>query len=406
MAISKTWREAGKNTFSVVIGGDFCPREQNCQYVAEHAAEIVRDIKGAFKPDAVKILQWECAVTEGGAPITKSGPALRCPEKILDIMEQLEIDVALLANNHTGDFGPSEVLTTMKNIQNRGILTVGAGENSSAAAQPLFVEKNGVRLAILNICENEFGGAKKDTAGTNTLDPLTNIEQIKAAKKQADVVLVTLHGGHEYDPYPSERMVQLFRAFADAGADAVWNCHTHCPEGFEVWNDVPIIYSPGNFYFPARPTSLKSWRIGYVTEFLFDEDGVYGYELTPYGSVLERVFPLEGKTLEEAELYLMKLCEPIGDKEKLRSLFDIWCTRAGVGYMRVINSTSCENYPPDWTDPEVIAKWIPIRNLYTCESHAYLLRQLGFLIESGKFNEAAAKYDEIAKLQTPEFVTW
>jgi hypothetical protein len=121
---------------------------------------------------------------------------------------------------------------------------------------------------------------------------------------------------------------------------------------------------------------------------------------------MEGVFSLEGKTLEEAELYLMNLCEPIGDMEKLRSLFDIWTTRAGVGYMRVINSTSCEDYPPDWTDPEVIAKWIPIRNLFTCESHAYLLRQLGFLIESGKFNEAAAKYDEIAKLQAPEFVTW
>ena len=154
MAIKKIWREAGKKTFSVVIGGDVCPREQNCDYVAEHAAEIVQAVKPVFKPEALKILQWECAVTEGGEPIVKSGPNLRCPEKVLNVMSELDIDVALLANNHTGDYGPSEVFTTIDNIEKRNMKTVGAGANSADAAKPLFVEKNGVRLAILNICEN------------------------------------------------------------------------------------------------------------------------------------------------------------------------------------------------------------------------------------------------------------
>ena len=406
MAIKKIWREAGKKTFSVVIGGDVCPREQNCDYVAEHAAEIVQAVKPAFKADALKILQWECAVTEGGEPIVKSGPNLRCPEKVLSVMSELDIDVALLANNHTGDYGPSEVFTTIDNIEKRNMKTVGAGANSADAAKPLFIEKNGVRLAILNICENEFGGARKNAAGVNTLDPFVNIDQIKTAKTQADVVLVTLHGGHEYNPYPSERMVRLFRAFADAGADAVWNCHTHCPEGFEVWNGVPIIYSPGNFYFPARPTSKKSWSTGYITEFLFDENGVYGYELTPYGFEFERMFLLEGKTLEAAEKYLLNLCEPIGDMDQLRGLFDSWCTGPGVAYMGNVNAARSENYPPNWDDPAVKAQWIHVRNVFTCESHVYLLRQLAFIIEEGRFNESAAGFEKLAQLQNPDFVTW
>jgi hypothetical protein len=220
------------------------------------------------------------------------------------------------------------------------------------------------------------------------------------------VVLVTLHGGHEHNPYPSERMVRLFRAFAEAGADAVWNCHTHCPEGFEVWNGVPIVYSPGNFYFPARPTSIPVWRFGYITEFLFDENGVYGYQLVPYGFTKEKMFVLEGKTLEDAENYLMELCKPLENMDELRSLFDSWCTCSGVSYMGNINSTSCENYPPDWDDPAVKAQWIRIRNIFTCESHAYLLRQLGFIIEEGRFKEAASGYDRIQKMQTPEFIKW
>lgn len=406
MAIRKIWREAGKKTFSTILAGDVYPREAQFDYVISHADDIVREIKYAFKPEALKILQWECAVTEKGEPIVKSGPNLRCPEKVLDLAAALDIDVALLANNHTGDFGASEIMPTIEAIEKRKIKTVGAGCNASEAAKPLLVEKNGIRLAILNICENEFGGARKNLPGTNTMDLLTNIRQIKTAKTQADVVLVTLHGGHEYNPYPSRRMVQAFRAFAEAGADAVWNCHTHCPEGFEVWNGVPIIYSPGNFYFPGHPTSLPTWRAGYLTEFLFDENGVYGMELTPYGATAEKVFPLVPPILEQAEAYLEELCKPLADLDEIDSLFESWCTRAGVGYMGCVNRTSSENYPPDWNDPKTVAHWIGVRNLFTCESHAYLLRQLSFLIEEGRMDEASAGYDRIEKMQTPDFITW
>ncbi|MBQ9502900.1 MAG: CapA family protein [Lentisphaeria bacterium] len=407
MAITKNWREPGKKTFSITIGGDFCPREENSQYVAEHASEIVRDMKPVLKKDALKILQWECAVTEGGAPIVKRGPNLRCGEPVLDVLTELGIDVALLANNHTGDFGPSEILTTENAIRARGVMTVGTGRDPEDAAKPLMLEKNGVSIAILNICENEFGGARKNKPGTNTMDVLENIRQIREARRQADVVLVLLHGGHEVDPYPSPRMVKVFRAFADAGASAVWNCHTHCPEGFEVRNGVPVIYSPGNFYFPGGPTAHKTLRTGYVTEFLCDEKGSYGFEITPYGSTKEKMFRLTGGTLAAAEKYLLDLCGPLDDPDELQSLFDSWCTGAGIGYLSMIAETNEETWPPaDWTDKEVHDRWIGVRNLFTCESHAYLLNNTCRLIEEFRVAEAASGCGRITERMDPEFVTW
>ena len=407
MAITKQWRTPGKKAFSVIVGGDFCPREENSRFVAEHASEIVRGIKPLFRKDALNILQWECAVTEGGTPIVKRGPNLRCSEPVLDILTELGIDVALLANNHTGDFGPSEILTTEKAIRSRGIMTVGTGRDPEDAAKPLLLEKNGVRIAILNICENEFGGTRKGKAGTNTMDVLANIEQIRDARKQADVVLVLLHGGHEYNPCPSPRMVKVFRAFAEAGASAVWNCHTHCPEGFEVRNGVPIIYSPGNFYFPGWPTAHKTWRTGYVTEFLCDEKGAYGIELTPYGFTKEGMFPLTGETLAAAEKYLLDLCKPLDDPDELQSLFDSWCTRAGVGYLSTVAETAEDPWPPaDWKDKDVHNRWIGVRNLFTCESHAYLLNNTCRLIEEFRMDEAKAGYGRIAERMDPDFVTW
>ena len=407
MSILKTWREAGKKTFSVILGGDFCPREENSSFVAENAEQIVSGVKTVFKKDAVKIIQWECAVTEGGQPIIKSGPCHRCTESVLNAASVLDIDVALLANNHTGDYGPSEVMTTIENIRARGIKTVGAGINREAAAEPLFIEKNGVQLAIINICENEFGGAGKNKAGTNTMDPLENLEQIRAVRKKADVVIVTVHGGHENYAYPSRRMIRLYRAFAEAGADAVWNCHTHCPCGFEEWKGVPVIYSPGNFYFPRRPYSVPSWNTGYITEFLCDEYGIYGYELTPYGFTREKMFLLEGETCRKAEAYLKEISEPLADMEKIDALFDSWCTKAGISYISLANQTREEVWPPaDWSDPEVIARWMAIRNLFTCESHTYLIQNTARLIEEGRVAEAAAGLADVKKRQNPDFVTW
>ena len=407
MAITNKWRSPGKKTFSVIIGGDFCPREANSQFVAEHASEIACDIKPLFREDAIKILQWECAVTDGGTPIVKRGPNLRCSEPVLGILDELGIDIALLANNHTGDFGPSEIPATEKAIRNRGVMTVGTGRDPEDAAKPLLLNKNGVRIAILNICENEFGGARKGKAGTNTMDVLTNIRQIKEARRQADVVLVLLHGGHEYNPYPSPRMVKVFRAFAEAGASAVWNCHTHCPEGVEVRNGVPIIYSPGNFYFPDTPNARKTWRTGYVTEFLCDENGVYGYELHPYGFTKEKIFPLTGETLESAEKYLLALCKPLDNPDELQSLFDSWCTGAGVSYLQTVADTNEDPWPPaDWKDEAVHKRWIAVRNLFTCESHDYMLNNTCRLIEEFRMDEAAAGYERIKVLQNPDFVTW
>lgn len=405
MALVK-WRAPRAREFTVIVAGDFCPRECNWPRVAEHASEIVGEIKPEFDACDLRILQWECAVTDRGEPITKSGPNLRCGEPTLNFATALGIDVALLANNHTGDYGPAGVTDTIAAIRKRGIATVGAGADPEEAAKPLFLEHSGVRIAILNFCENEFGGVRPGRPGTNPLDPLRNLAQIRETRPKADVLLVTVHGGHEYNPYPSPRMVETYRAFAEAGADAVWNCHTHCPEGSEIRNGVPIIYSPGNFYFPPGDNALPSWKTGYLSKFYCDEAGVYALETIPYGFDCDRIRPLKGETKVAAEAYLAELARPLSDPARLQSLFESWCTKGGAHYIAQVNSATEAVWPPDWSDPETIRRWIHVRNLFNCESHTDLLRHYTRLIEERRFAEARKGVPEIEALQTPGFITW
>ena len=98
----------------------------------------------------------------------------------------------------------------------------------------MYKRKDGETLAIINCCEHEFSIADDDSAGANPLNPIQQYYKIKEARLNADYVLVIVHGGHEMYQLPSLRMVDTYRFFIDAGADAVVNHHQHCFSGYET----------------------------------------------------------------------------------------------------------------------------------------------------------------------------
>lgn len=394
------WRAPESKETTFLFAGDFCPREQNSDYVAENAEKIVAPVKHIFENADIRLLQWETAVTEGGFPIVKDGPNLRCKESCLNFAKALNIDINLLANNHVGDYGPDAVNETLEHHRKANIMTVGAGKNLEDAQKPLFFDTPSGRVAIINVAENEFGIATEDEAGVAPLDPFENIELIKKVRKQADILIMTVHGGHEHNPFPSPRMTKTYRAFADAGADVVWNCHTHCMGGTEVYNNVPIIYSPGNFYFPMRVDGALSWRFGYLSKFYCDSKGCYAYEIIPYTFDFEAVRPLNEQEFEQVAKHYHDICNIIQDKKTLYKLFDAWsCGNAAHCYLAAVNRTYEENYPPEWEDPEVVRRWINVKNIFNCESHSDLMRNYTLLISKGKISEAK-KYTPLLEKYT------
>ena len=392
------WRQEGKETFSIAIAGDFCPREENCADLTARAYEITASVKPFFDSADMKVLQWECAVTKQDTPIDKSGPNHRCYPECAVFAEALGIDTVLLANNHTGDYGKPGVEDTLQTFAARGIRTVGAGMNEEEAAKPLYAECNGLKTAIINAAEYEFGMARGNSPGSNPLDPVVIAEKIKEEKEKNFLVIVTLHGGHEHFPFPSPRMRSWFRFFADCGADIVFNCHTHCPLGYEIYKGVPIVYCPGNFYFPPRPTSLPNWSIGYVPKFFIDKEGAYALELLPYFNTKAELLPMkevEGKGFFE---YLDRLCAPLDDKEELQRLFNAWCA-----HYRFSFGLFDKKSPGDLNDRNEVRAALGMRNLFTCQSHNDLHRNMLLLLEQYKLVSAGEDFSLIEELQKPSF---
>ncbi len=400
------FREGEGNSFSCVIAGDVCPEYAKTQELtANHSGSMTDSgIKSFIKSADLRIMQWEAAVVAREyPPAVKSGPNLCCPPECLNFGKSLDIDVMLLANNHVGDFGAEAVIETMEHVEKAGFLHVGAGRNLAEANRALCVEVGGLKTAVLNFAENEFGTAGEKSAGVAPLDTFGNIDAIREVKKGADIVIAAIHGGHEQYPFPTVRMRDLYRRFAEAGADIVWNCHTHCNEGYEIYHGVPIIYSPGNFFFPWLG-AIPSWSTGYLTKFFCDRKGVYAMEIQPYRFSEELISVLDPREEEQFFDYLEKISRPVQSGETLKKYFEAWCTVSGVGYAGSMGRGDFSVWPPEnWGDPALIRSFVPIRNLFTCESHNDLLRHTLRLIEENRMESAKALLPEVLALQSPEW---
>lgn len=256
-------------------------------------------------------------------PIYKAGPNLISDPKNIAFIKALRADAASLANNHTGDYGYGPIHETLALLDAYGIKHCGAGKNIDEAYLPAVFEKDGRSVAVLSICENEFGVAGEHTPGTAGYEPRKTLRAIRKAKEICDTVVVFFHGGNEHNPLPSPATQERYRLLCDMGADAVIATHTHCPQGWEIYDGKPIVYSMGNFLFKsssARPEN-DSWFYGYMVVLTIEE--TIGLEVIPYRFTQNLAYT---SLAEEPQMlvYLEKLNEIIADSSLLQKYFSGW----------------------------------------------------------------------------------
>jgi len=246
----------------IIIGGDTC-------ITSDFLSKKIIDnqIIDLFKASDFNMLNLECPVTDTLPKEVriKTGPRLKTRNGIFSVLKKLRIDAVSLANNHILDYGGVGLAETIRNCLDFGIDYVGAGANAIEASKPLIVVRNGVTVAFVNFCENEWSIAMPRSGGANSMDVVDNYNQIREVKQQADYVIVVIHGGHEHYPLPSPRMVKQYRFYAEVGADAVIGHHTHCFSGYEVYGNTPIVYGLGNFIFTLN-SPMEGWYWGAIAQ--------------------------------------------------------------------------------------------------------------------------------------------
>jgi poly-gamma-glutamate synthesis protein (capsule biosynthesis protein) len=267
----------------------------------------------------VSVCNLECPYTNQGEPHpTKSVVFRSKPENIVGIA-YAGIDVVDIGNNHIIDYGEVGMLQTQGLLDSLGIRWSGAGTNAYFALLPTFWTERGVRVAFLgqsNRTGRQWNYQPFLDAGYNkpgfAYELPKNLQKaLDYARDKADVVILQLHSGDEYEteppdrgrgktlaapppvesaaigpddpdfrfpiePSPGDR--ELRRMAIDLGADIVINHHPHVLQGFESYNGHLIAHSLGNFvfdlYYPeTMPTIVLTLEI--------DKSGIVGYTFVP-----------------------------------------------------------------------------------------------------------------------------
>lgn len=192
-----------------------------------------------------------CLLTSGGYPKKCSDPskcyAFRMPEHYVNYLKEAGFDALSLANNHMGDFGDPGRTKTVEMLKSTGINFAGL------LAYPKSVfELNGVKYGLCAFAPN---------SGTVSLNDVANaVKIVEQLEKEADIVIVSFHGGAEGSKYRNVtrkqetfygenrgNVYEFAHKVIDAGADIVFGHGPHVTRAVELYNNRIIAYSLGNF---------------------------------------------------------------------------------------------------------------------------------------------------------------
>lgn len=188
-------------------------------------------------------------------------------------LSDIGTDLVTLANNHTYDYLEQGLLDTLDNLKAAGIPYIGAGRNLSEAEAPYYAKAGSTTLAIISTTRIEgyqnppTRGATKTSAGVfRCLDPTELLRVVREAKTKADLVIVYVHWGTEKRATPDANQLALAKQLEEAGCDAVIGDHSHCLETLGYVNDMPVVYSLGNYLFSHNTRSTCLYRLTLNTD--------------------------------------------------------------------------------------------------------------------------------------------
>lgn len=270
-------------------------RAKDYSYPLSRTAEIFRRADLAFA-------NLECPLSTRGTQINM----FRGKPEYAETLTYAGFNLISLANNHILDYGVPAMLDTMEHLEAAGIVHAGVGENIFAARQPRIIEIKGVKIAFLAYTEVREGftytriphhwAATSELPGAAPARADYVRADVQTARKEADLVIVSMHWGKEYEHQPTDFQKALGRIAVDAGADLVIGHHPHVIQGVEFRRRGVIVYSLGNFVFDQ---TAYERRQGMILQAVMDRGGLRRINFVPTLIVQEQPRVAAGKVGRE-----------------------------------------------------------------------------------------------------------
>ena len=224
-------------------------------------------------------------------------PSFGSPVQVADALAGAGFSVITGATNHCFDKGETGILDTCRYWRENypEITTLGIHDTEQDAKTLRVVEKNGIRIAMLNYTYGLNGGAPGEAW---MVDRLTTFdaarEDLKRAEEAADFVIAFVHWGEEGAFRPNQYQKDWAKVLADGGADLIIGAHPHVVQPVQVQTaddgrEVPVFYSLGNFL--SHQTEPQNMLGGMASVTICMEGGraaIEDYALVPTVNLITR----------------------------------------------------------------------------------------------------------------------
>jgi poly-gamma-glutamate synthesis protein (capsule biosynthesis protein) len=218
------------------------------KFVAAQGGEPVsRSLAPFLRRDAINVVNLEGAVGGAAGCIPGHTPCFATRKELLDLLNGF--DIVSLENNHSLDLGEKGLRTAGRELKKRNIVPLyGKGFSTIVASD------NG-NIAVVAV--TDVVNAAADRNHLAMADSAEVLQEIRRLKKRSTAVAVYVHWGRELLPVATERMQELARKYAAAGADVVVGTHPHVTGAAACVEGKPVVWSLGNFLFDQKYETTK-----------------------------------------------------------------------------------------------------------------------------------------------------
>lgn len=268
----------------------------------------------------------EAPITQRGTAYRNKAYSFRVKPETAYCLRDLKIDAVSISNNHLMDYGTEGMDDTITFLDGLNIRHSGGGSSVTAARRPARLRYGTTEIYILSYCSRPPVDyyATETSAGIAPLDIEMIRDDISSFKTRENIVLVSLHWGIEHTHEPLPEQITAAHEIIDAGADGIIGHHPHWPQGIEIYNNRPIIYSLGNFingYY--NPVEKNNMAVG----LFFSGNRLEKIKILPIAGQNRKIrfqpYILNGKQADETLSLIQNLSKNLNTEFKIRDNYGI-----------------------------------------------------------------------------------
>lgn len=207
------------------------------------------DVQGRVEAADLAICVLETPVSSDNIGLD-GYPTFEAPRELPDALVAAGYDGCSTASNHSFDRGADGVAVTLDQMDRVGLGHAGMARSQSEKDDPRIYDLDGVRVAHLSYSYSLNGFVLPDEqpwlVNLNDVEAIVD-EARRARSVGADLVVLSIQWGNEYQRAPSEEQLRLAQALTASGEiDLIAGNHVHVVQPVAIVNDVPVIYGLGN----------------------------------------------------------------------------------------------------------------------------------------------------------------